>query len=419
MAISKTGAAFKALTFDGESSRNYGVYITGEAVYNAPERAVEMVSIPGRNGAFPVDAGRFENIEVTYPAGIFADTEADFVQAMADFRNFLCSKIGYCRLEDEYNIGEYREAVYKSGLEVDPKLYRAGEFEIIFECKPQRFLASGESAITLTSGDTVTNPTHFPASPLLKVDGYGDITINGQRLTVNPAYLGDVTIEGAASWTDSGYADYPYLGALNTGDAFRINNLSLRVRYLDVSGFNVSASYIDAGSVTFDSAVLTPSDFVDIYQHTRARVLDIYLNTGAIEFEKGTSKSGTLAASVVLRDAQHGTTGTETLSLAYSYSGGLLNITTTLPSAALHWGIQQSETGFSSITGYSTITANAQAHIDLDIGEAWKDVNGEAVHLNDLVSLPAELPTLKTGANVITFANTITQLSITPRWWII
>ena len=76
MAVNKTGAMFKSLTFDGEDSRDYGVYITGQAVFNAPEREVEMISIPGRNGQFALDKGRFENIEVTYPAGIFANTEA-------------------------------------------------------------------------------------------------------------------------------------------------------------------------------------------------------------------------------------------------------------------------------------------------------------------------------------------------------
>ena len=77
-------------------------------------------------------------IQHTYPAGVFADNEADFAEAISDFRNMLCSANGYCRLEDEYNPDEYRMAVYKSGLEVDPTLLKAGEFDITFECKPQR-----------------------------------------------------------------------------------------------------------------------------------------------------------------------------------------------------------------------------------------------------------------------------------------
>ena len=82
MAIAPTGDIFKTLEFDGESSKSYGVYITGEAVYNAPEKDVEMISIPGRNGSFALDKGRFENIEVTYPAGIFATNEFDFATAV-------------------------------------------------------------------------------------------------------------------------------------------------------------------------------------------------------------------------------------------------------------------------------------------------------------------------------------------------
>lgn len=157
MAIAPTGAIYKALEFDGTSSRTFGVYITGEAVYNAPQRDVEMISIPGRNGAYALDKGRFENIEVTYPAGIFADTETDFAGAISDFRNYLCSRNGYVRLTDEYNPSEYRMAVYKSGLEVEPALLKGGEFDITFECKPQRWLTDGENKITLGSwGDTTT-----------------------------------------------------------------------------------------------------------------------------------------------------------------------------------------------------------------------------------------------------------------------
>lgn len=149
MAIVPTGAIYKSLVFDGESSRDYGIYITGQAVYNAPERDVEMINVPGRNGSFALDKGRFQNIEVTYPAGIFADTETDFAQGISDFRNFLCSRNGYVRLTDEYNPNEYRMAVYKSGLDVSPAQLKAGEFNITFDCKPQRYLTSGEDPVTI------------------------------------------------------------------------------------------------------------------------------------------------------------------------------------------------------------------------------------------------------------------------------
>ena len=56
------------LIYGDVDSSDYGIYISGEGVYDAPERAVEFVNVPGRNGAIALDQGRYENIKVTYPA---------------------------------------------------------------------------------------------------------------------------------------------------------------------------------------------------------------------------------------------------------------------------------------------------------------------------------------------------------------
>ena len=64
-----------SITFGGINSADFGIYISGEGVFNAPQRDVEMISVPGRNGAIALDRGRFQNIEVTYPAFNY---EADY-----------------------------------------------------------------------------------------------------------------------------------------------------------------------------------------------------------------------------------------------------------------------------------------------------------------------------------------------------
>ena len=199
MAIAPTGRIFNGFEFDGESSKNYSVYITGEAVYNAPEREVEIISIPGRNGSFALDKGRFENIEVTYPAGIFADNELDFARAVSNLRNYLCSKKGYCRLTDDYNPDEYRLAIYKSGLEVKPAQLKAGEFEITFDCKPQRYLMSGETPMEITSGENILNPTLFDASPLLEVKGNGNVNIDDYTISLSDEPIGYIVLMDAKS----------------------------------------------------------------------------------------------------------------------------------------------------------------------------------------------------------------------------
>lgn len=178
-------ALFNSLTFDGVNSLNSGIYITGEAVYNAPQRQVNMVTVPGRNGTLAIDQGRFENIEVTYPAGCFADNQSDFADKVMDFRNELASRFGYKRLVDTYHPDEFRLGTYSAGLEVGAVgFHNAGEFEIVFDCKPQRFLTSGETVTILTANGSITNPTLFASNPLLVVTGAGTLTIGNQTLTI-------------------------------------------------------------------------------------------------------------------------------------------------------------------------------------------------------------------------------------------
>ena len=164
MAIEPLTAPYKTLTFDGETAASFGVQILGKGTFNAPKRDVEMIAIPGRSGDLALDKGRFENIEVKYPARLIADSTEDFADAISAFRNFLCSRKGYCRLSDDYNPDEYRMAVYSRGLEADVDVLKAGKFDIVFDCKPQRWLKSGETAVTIgewgetetASGDIVT-----------------------------------------------------------------------------------------------------------------------------------------------------------------------------------------------------------------------------------------------------------------------
>jgi len=180
-------AIFKALTFDGVNSLDYGIYITGEAVYNAPERAVEMINIPGKNGALALDQGRFENIEVTYHAGCFADSQADFADKVMQFRNALASRYTYKRLTDEYHPDEYRLGLYKSGLDVDAVRYgTAGEFDIVFDCKPQRFLTDGDREILPTEWSDVQTES----GELVTIESDGSLAVKSLEVSLEPIQAG-------------------------------------------------------------------------------------------------------------------------------------------------------------------------------------------------------------------------------------
>ena len=398
MAIAPTGAIYKSLSFDGEDSRNYGVYITGEAVYNAPERDVEMITIPGRNGSFALDNGRFQNIEVSYPAGIFADTEANFRQAVSDFRNFLCSRKGYVRLQDEYNPDEYRMAVYKSGLEVDPAMLKAGEFTITFDCKPQRWLTSGESEVAVDSGDTLLNPTLFESKPLLEVEGYGSIGFNGYVIEISSAEAQTIPIAESEQYSYVNSVSFNFdETAFNTGDTIQINGGALT----GLAGINGNQVYISSASDSDNRFSTTYNGY----------------SASTTNFETITFNVGTYTEIVDTTTFLCLTDGSKTLKrdIKIKYTTGNITITvSTRPDsdAGMLWGtIRINQYG---ITGYSSKTSSM--FIDCDLGEAYKVVDGEIISLNSYIDLGSDLPKLASGANTITFDNTITDLKITPRW---
>lgn len=406
MGVISTGAIFKTLTFDGRSSSEFNVYITGEGVFNAPERAVEMISIPGRNGAFALDYGRFENIEVTYNCGIAGDDDADFASAISDFRNWLCSRNGYVRLSDDYNAGEYRMAVYKSGLEVTAENLKAGEFPVVFECKPQRFLTSGEYTISVTSGDTITNPTLFDSRPMLEVYGVGKININSETIDISSSVIGDVILAESESQLSTDTATQTFSGSIiNTGDVVTLGNTVFRARVSVTSGTLTNATI---GTTTNASAtILNPM----------SKRFDLLINTDTTTLSKGTSTS--ITGTVEYSFTHGGTTYTHTITSVISYDGNE-TITYSVSDSPTTAGVTCEFVLIRTpeISAYSTKYANGNPmYIDLDIGEAWNEDYGDPVSVNNSVTMPAELPTLAPGANTITYDNTITQLDIVPRWW--
>lgn len=172
------------LIFNGKSTKDFGVWISGSGTWGAPERDVEHIEVPGRNGDLTIDNKRFKNLTVTYPAFI----PKGFAEKFDSFRAFLVSSPGYHRLEDVYHPDEYRMAEYYEAIEPEVgTLNRSGTFDLSFNCKPQRFLKSGERTRSFTANGTIHNPTLFEAKPLLRVYGTGSFGIGNQTVVISSA----------------------------------------------------------------------------------------------------------------------------------------------------------------------------------------------------------------------------------------
>ena len=402
---------YNSLTFGGVNSADYGIYITGEGVYNAPKRAVDMVDVPGRNGAIAIDQGRWENIEIEYPAGTFGMDAEEFGTALSNFRNAIVSQIGYQRLTDTYHPDEYRMAMYVSGLDVSPKHYNsAGEFNLTFNCKPQRWLANGETAIVVASGDTLTNPTPYDAGPLLAVEGYGTIGFNGFEIELEDGNLGTVTLADAGTLAT---VTIP-AGILNPGDVITINAPLFSWTVATRNGYQFGkGTYTVTDSNS--SATTTFPRSGDSSRSVSTSFATVTANYGTAKTVTNTSgaafyiTNGTLAPDVTTTVVQSiSYDGDRTITIKYT-STQTSNANLVITGAGISHG---------AITAASSVNVLGHpTYIDCEIGEAYKIEDGEYISLNKYIALGSDLPILKSGANEITLDNTITELKVKPNWW--
>ena len=415
MGINPT-ALYKAFTFGGESSADYGAFLTGEGVFNAPERAVEMIEVPGRNGSFAMDMGRFENVELTYKASLVDVTSTDFADRISALRNWLCSKRGYIRLEDDYNPDEYRMAVYKSGLEVEALDLKAGEFEIVFECKPQRWLKSGETSETITSGDEVDNPTLFDAEPLLEVKGYGGIEFNGYEIDIENALLGDVVLIDKTQAINTYYID---TSVFNNGDTITVS-----AKYSGSVSCKPYVSGMTLKSISYSSPSFVSTALSNMSGTAESnRQSASYETNATVTFTAGTdsTKSSTLTITYGNSDNTKSVTWTLAQKIQYVASSGTIIVSVTTTSISGTGGMTGG-IGGTTRTVYATVDSTVSAlgnptYIDCEIGEAYMIKNGNIVSCNSAVALGSDLPKLAPGTNTITYDNTVTELKIHPRWW--
>ncbi len=410
----------RTFTFAGTASSTYSMFITEAATYNVPERAVEMLEIPGRNGAYALDQGRFENVEVTYHVVVHKDTNANFQTELSNVRNWLASKVGYQRLTDDYNSDVYRLAVFKGGLETDEVFINGAEFDITFECKPQRFLTSGETEQTVANNGTLTNPTLFDSSPLLAVKGYGNLAFNGYALNIQNAVMGNIY------FADSEQFDIPKTFTVNknlfsNGDTISVSGqLICELKQESTSPIYVvlpqSTADTNASFSTIGGGMLT-----DFGKTVATGTLSTQFNA---TFTAGTNSTVTNTATVVLRkfdDNTKTTTYTITQTITYTASSGSIAFSMSVSGTSTVGSITASGTPATSTT---TIVVNSTksalgnpTYIDCDIGECYMIQNDEIITLNNVVALGSDLPKLSSGTNTFTFDNTITSLKVTPRYW--
>lgn len=170
------------LTINGKPLSDFNCFYDGSEWFRKAERMVEMYSVPGRNGDLAISDGRYSNISIPFKCYIknnFRENYSNLLNYLAEFED------NYVRIESSEEPNIYRQGVFSS--EIQPKMWqfnREGTFTLEFNIKPQKWLKSGEIAISIDGTATLINPTNFTAFPLIEVVGTGTIEIGDSSLTL-------------------------------------------------------------------------------------------------------------------------------------------------------------------------------------------------------------------------------------------
>lgn len=162
----------RKLMFNGRRSVDFGVKISGEDPFGAPTRITQAVTIPGRNGAFIIDEGNYENLPKVYHSAVFR--AEDLPEAAAAIKAWAMQDGVYHRLEDNYDPAVYRMARFAGAFatELIGTSGRSMRFDLTFDCMPQAFLKTGDRELFISASSGIgvfSNPTTFRAWPLIRV----------------------------------------------------------------------------------------------------------------------------------------------------------------------------------------------------------------------------------------------------------
>lgn len=160
---------------DGVDARNFGIYLQKPIEFSEAIPIVERQSIPGRNGDLIFETGAYENRTAT--ASCFC-LQKDVEKALSAAGRFLMSKHGYRRLETSDDPDHFWLARIENSPAISQRLRTLAPFDVTFDCKPQRFLKSGEKTIVFYPREEgekwgitnkIYNPSSFPAKPFVTV----------------------------------------------------------------------------------------------------------------------------------------------------------------------------------------------------------------------------------------------------------
>lgn len=207
------------IAFNGVSSADVGIEVEKFPSYDIPEKEYDIIHVPGRNGDIVIDTGTYKNVSRIYEVSI-ATRDIAFHRKMGRVAQWLYSASGYARLEDSYEPDSYRLAIYNKKVTIENLFNEAGKAKLEFNCKPQRFLKSGDIPTTMTTSSIIHNDTPFDALPIINVvtdNTAGELVVGDTVLSIAANAGLNLTINSELQDVYSGTANKNSYITLNSG----------------------------------------------------------------------------------------------------------------------------------------------------------------------------------------------------------
>jgi phage-related protein len=169
-----------------------GLLVEAKNIYGLPERDIEKIHVPGRNGDVLIDYGSYQNVTVTYQCAV---TKYESLPALDRLLTVgpqpawsFTSWRGYQLLRDGWAEHERLAVVFTQIPMEEIIANRLLRFAVAFDCKPQKYY--NRAAVVQRSGAgavTINRPTGaVAAAPRIEIIGSGTVTLNleGQTITL-------------------------------------------------------------------------------------------------------------------------------------------------------------------------------------------------------------------------------------------
>lgn len=380
-------SAYTPFTFGGVNSADYEVYVSSVAYLNTPARDYEYSEVPGRNGDLIIDNRRFKNIDVKY------NCYCRDISKFDAWKEAVLQQEGYVKLScDALSSETYRMASLSNAIEVPTFDHKGASFSVTFNCKPQRFLYSGdeygetyESAKTSIITGTRTNNL-FPDDDTLR-----DLFENYYGYHPSGVELYEIDLSTLSVDVFTVYRK----NSESNGFPFALWDSDSRISLLYGSSNN-SATVIDKSNVTADKLLLPSGEYFEITSQGTVLLMPL---TGADEFTL--TNPTKYDAYPLLR-----------VNILSDVSG--------YPQIMINDAMIQLDVPSSS--SYYDYTVNTTVvYIDCSSMTAYAPINGDENNLGSLgsyVTISGD-PVLKPGDNKILVNGGVENFSIMPRWWVI